>query len=254
MRISLLPKLLMIVLLLVADAGFASAAEVKVFSTPTLKSAMDVLGPQFERATGHKLMLTYNSAAALKHRIEGGEPFDVAILLPPMVDDLARQGRVATGTRTDVARSVVGVAIHAGLPKPDVNTVDALRQTLLHAKSISYAADSASGAYLVGLLDRLGIAAEAKPQLKVVPGGRVIEAVASGEAELTVITVPNIVGVPGVELAGLLPAELQHYTVFSAAIAAQPKDAKAAEALVKFLMSPQATSVLETKGLERIAH
>ena len=237
--------------LLLASVAMVEAAEVKVLSTPTLKTVLDDLGPQMERDTGHRLVIRFDSAAALKRQIEAGDPFDVTILLPPLIDDLIKQGKIAEGTRADIARTGAGVAIRAGAPKPDVSSVAALKQVLLNAKSISYAEDSASGRYFAGLLERLGIAAEVRPRLKAVPGGGVVEAVAKGEAELTVITIPNIVGVPGVEVAGLLPAELQNYTVFTAGVGADARDREAARSLIKFLLAPEATPMFAAKGMER---
>ncbi len=240
--------------LLLVQGGSCLAADLVVLSTPTLKSTLQEMGPQYEKATGNHLAMKFDSAAALKQKIEAGEPFDVAILLPPMIDGLIKDGKVSAATRTDIARSSVGMAIRAGSPKPDISSVDAFRQALLQAKSMSYASDSASSAYFLGLLDRLGIAAEVKPRLRAVPGGHVIEAVASGEADLTVITVPNIIGVPGVELAGLLPAALQHYTVFTAGVAAASANTVAARSLLDLLVSPDAARVLASKGMEPVMH
>ena len=239
---------------LFVQSGICRAADLLILSTPTLKTTLEEIGPQFEQATEHHLLMKFASAAALEHEIETGEPFDVAILLPPMIDALIKDGKVSAATRVDIARSAVGMAIRAGSQKPDIASVDAFKQALLRAKSMSYASDSASSAYFLDLLDRLGIAAEVKPRLKAVPGGRVIAAVANGEAELTVITVPNIVGVPGVELAGLLPPALQRYTVFTAGTAVGSKNQEAARSLLTLLMSPDATRVLESKGMERVMH
>ncbi|MCP4621226.1 MAG: ABC transporter substrate-binding protein [Bradyrhizobium sp.] len=240
------------VLVLLKSGVAAEAAEITIRSTPTLKTTLEELVPAFERATGHKLVTAFASAATLKQRIQEGERVDVAILLPPLIDELINQGKLIAGTRVDVSRSAVGVAIRAGATKPDVSSVAAVKQTLTDANAISYAKDSASSQYLIGLIDRLGIAAEVKPKLKAVPGGEVVEAVADGAAEVTVITIPNIIGVRGVELAGQLPAELQNYTVFSAGIGADARDRAAANAFIEFLMSPTATQVLAAKGMERI--
>lgn len=228
----------------------ASSAEIRVLSTPTLKTTLDELGPKFERATGHKLVTKFDAVAVLKRQIEAGETFDVAILLPAAIDDLIKQGKVIR--RTDISRSGVGVAVRAGASKPDVSSVDALKRTLLSANSISYSPDSASSTFFLGLADRLGIGAEVRPKLKAAPGGRVMEAVASGDADLTVITIPNIVGVPGVAVAGLLPAELQNYTVFSAGVGANAIEVNGAEELIRHLIAPETAAVLEAKGMERV--
>jgi molybdate transport system substrate-binding protein len=228
----------------------ARAAEIRVLSTPTLKTTLDELGPKFERATGHKLVTKFDAVAVLKRQIEAGELFDVTILLPVAIDDLIKQGKVVG--RTDISRSGVGVAVKAGATKPDVGSVDALKRTLLSANSISYSPDSASSTFFLGLADRLGIGSEVRPKLKAAPGGRVMEPVASGDADLTVITIPNIVGVPGVAVAGRLPAELQSYTVFSAGVGATAKEVDGAKELIRYLVAPEATAVFEAKGMERV--
>jgi molybdate transport system substrate-binding protein len=241
------------ILLLVAQAAAVSAAEITVLSTPTLKATLEKLRPEFERASGHKLVLKFDGVAPLKRQIEAGDSFDVTILLPPMIDDLTKQGKLDGSTRTDISRAAVGVAIRAGASKPDVSSIEALKQTLLKAKSMSYSPDSASGKYFAALFDRLALGAEAKSRLIPTAGAGVVDAVAKGEAELTVITVPNIVGTPGVELAGLLPEGLQNYTVFTAGVSTKAQDAEAAKTLIKFLMGPNATAVLKSKGMERVS-
>jgi molybdate transport system substrate-binding protein len=215
-----------------------------------LKTALDELGPKFERATGHKLVTKFEAVAVLKREIEAGETFDVTILLPAAIDDLIKQGRVIA--RTDISRSGVGVAVRSGAAKPDVGSVDALKGTLLGANSISYSPDSASSTFFLRLADRLGIGDQVKPKLKAAPGGRVMEPVASGDADLTVITIPNIIGVPGVALAGRLPTELQSYTIFSAGVSAAAREVDGARELIRYLGAPEATPVFEAKGMERV--
>jgi molybdate transport system substrate-binding protein len=196
-------------------------------------------------------VLKFEAVALLKRQVEAGEKFDIVILLPSMIDDLTKQGKIAGATRTDLSRAAVGVAIRAGASKPDVSSVEALKQTLRNAKSISYFPESASGKYFASLFDRLGIVG-AKSRLKSMSGSAVLDAVAKGDAELTIITVPNIIDVPGLELAGLLPEELQNYTVFTAGVSVSAKDPEAAKALIKFLMAPEATPVFKAKGMERV--
>lgn len=237
-------------LVVVMGATTAGAAEISVLSTPTMKGVLDELAPAFARATGHTLGLTFEGVLALKRRIEAGETFDAALLLPASVDDLTRSGKIAVGSRSDIARTAAGVAVRAGAPKPPVGTSEDLKRTLLAAKTISYSQDSASGSYFLHLLDRLGIETEVKPKLLAVTGRSPVEAVARGEAELTVITVPNIVGVESVALAGLLPEELQNYTTFSIGVSANAKEPKAAEQLIAFLRSPAAAAAIRSKGLE----
>ncbi len=230
--------------------ALARPADIIVFSTPTLRHALEELAPEFERSTGHRLVATYDSAAALQRRIAAGAEFDVALLLPGLIDDLAKHGRVDPASATPLARAAAGVAVHTGLPVPDVATVPALKAALIQARSYAYGPDSASGGYFVQLLDRLQVP-DAHAKLRPVAGGHVMAAVASGDADLTVITIPNIVGVPGVTLAGKLPDSLQKYTVFAAGVAASAPASAPGRELIRFLMSPPATAAFERHGLER---
>jgi len=240
------------VMALLAHGAAASAAEVTVLSTPTLKSALEKLGAQFERSSGHKLKLEYGTSAVLKRQIDAGQAFDLAILVPASLDALIKEGKIAAGTRTDISRSAVGVAIRAGAAKRDVGTIDGFKRTLLEAKSISYSGEGVSGKYFTGLIDRLGIAADVKPKLRPLPGGAVVEPVAKGEVDIAVITIANIVGVPGAEVAGLLPPELQSYTLYTAGVAAGAKNADAAKALIALLMAPETTASIVAAGMERV--
>ena len=181
-----------------------------------------------------------------------GGPFDLAILVPASLDALIKEGKVQPETRVDVARSAIGVAVKAGSPKPETDTAEALRRTLLAAKSISYSGEGASGKYFTGLLERLGIAAEVTPKLRPLPSGEAVAPVAKGEVEMAVITLANILGVPGVEIAGLLPRDMQHYTVYTAGVATTSRHAEAAKALIALLMAPDTTPAIEAAGMERV--
>jgi molybdate transport system substrate-binding protein len=239
-------------MVLLAQAGNAIPAEVKVLATTSLKATLDKLGAQFERSSGHKLTFEYGTSAPLKRKIDAGEPFDLAILVPASTDALIKAGKILAETRTDIARSAIGVAIRKGTPKRDTSSADALKRVLLEAKSISYSGEGASGKYFTGLLDRLGIAAEVKPKLRPLPSGDVVAPVAKGEVDIAVITLANIVVNPGVEIAGLLPRDLQHYTVYTAGVAAGSKNAEAARGLIALLMAPETTPSFEAAGMERV--
>jgi molybdate transport system substrate-binding protein len=237
-----------------ASAGAQQpSAEIRVLSVQPLKPLLDALGPEFERATGHKLIVKFDVSAALKRQIDAGEPFDVALILPAMVDDLLKQGKVAASTRTDIARAAIGVAVRKGAPKPDIGTVEAFKRALLEAKSIAYSAEGASGTFFKSVLERLGIAAEINAKLKPLASSAVVPSVASGEAELAVISPPAILAEPGVELVGILPKELQNYVVYTAGVSATAKDSDAAMALLKYLTTPAAMSAMKAKGLEPVA-
>jgi molybdate transport system substrate-binding protein len=246
-------RIAMATLILMTNAVTAYCADVKVFSTPTMRSTLADLAPAFTRATGHTLKITFEGVPVLKRQIEAGEMFDAAILLPAAIDDLTKQGEIAAGTRADIARTAAGVAVRAMAPKPPVSSIEDLKRTLVAAGMISYSRDSASGSYFLRLLDRLGIEGTVKPKLLAVAGRSPVDAVAHGEAELTVITVPNIVGVDGVALAGLLPEELQNYTTFSIGLSANAREPSAARQLIAFLRSPAAAAAIRSKGLEPLA-
>jgi molybdate transport system substrate-binding protein len=239
-------------MLLLAPAGDAAAAELKVVATTSLKATLDKLAPQFERSSGHKLTFEYGTSAPLKRKIDAGEPFDLAILVPASTDALIKAGKIAQDTRTDIARSAIGVAVRKGTPKRDTGSGEALKRVLKEAKSISYSGEGASGKYFTGLLEKLGIAAEVKPKLRPLPSGDVVAPVAKGEIDIAVITLANIVVNPGVELAGLLPRDLQHYTVYTAGVSSGSKNADAAKALIAHLMASEATPSFEAAGMERV--
>lgn len=228
----------------------AAADEITVFSTPSLQPVLTQLGPKFEEATGHKLNLKYAAVAALKREIDGGAAFDAALLLPAQIDDLIKEGKVVGASRMDVAVALVGVAIRQGLPKPDVGSADAFRQVLLSANSAAYGPDSASGKYFLSLIDRLGIGQQMQPKLRTVRGNPV-EAVARGEADLAVITVPNIVTVRGAEFAGVLPASLQNITTYTAATSVAAGQPASANAFLSYLNSADATAAFVAGGLQR---
>jgi molybdate transport system substrate-binding protein len=238
---------------LLAQSLAAQAAEVKLLSAAGFRGVMNELAPQFERTTSHKVVGTFDSTGALRRQIDGGESFDVVMLAPEVIDDLIKQGKVASGTRVDVARAGLGVAVRAGAAKPDIASVDGFKRALIGAKSVSYVGEGLSGAYFVGLLDRLGIAEQMKPKLKPMAVADVNKAGASGEAELVVHLIPGMQGAPGIDLVGPLPAELQTYIGFSAGLGSTAKEPEAAKALINFLKSEAAVPAIKAKGLETAA-
>jgi molybdate transport system substrate-binding protein len=225
----------------------AQAAEVTFLCSNALKAVMEELAPRFEKATGHKLAVTYGSTNPLKASIEKGEAFDLTILGDAAIDDLIKQGKLDASTRAVVARSILGVAIRKGAPKPDISTTEAFKRTLLNAKSIGYLEDGLTGTHLKVVYQRLGIAENMKSKHKNTRGA---EAVANGEVELGVTQMSEILYQKGAELAGPLPPEMQNYTNFPAAVSASAKQADAAKALLKYLASPDAARVMKARGLE----
>src|SRR5262245_13301319 len=223
------------------------ADEIKVLCTIGVKPALPEVVAEFERATGHKVSIVWGNAATLKSRYLEGERADVAVLRAAAIDDLIKAEKVSG--RIDLARSGMGFAVKAGAPKPDISSPEALKRTLLAAKSVGYSAKGASGIYFVTVLERLGIANEVKAKHKDTEGA-VGELIASGEAEIGIQQIPELAAVPGVEVIGPLPGELQVITVFSAALDAKAKDNEAAKAFVKFISGPTAAAAYKAKGLD----
>jgi molybdate transport system substrate-binding protein len=232
----------------------AQAAEVKILTTGAMKAVVLELVPQFEKETGHKAVVDNDTAGGATRRIEGGEAFDLVVNTPGGLNDLAGKGKVVGSSRVGVARVGVGVVVKEGTPLPDVSSVDAFKRALLAAKSVAYidpASGGSSGIYLAGLFDKLGIAAEIKPKAKLKQGGYVADLIASGEAELGLHQISEILPVKGVKLVGPLPAEIQNYTTYGAAVVTDAKQPDAAQALIKLLAGPSADRVLKARGMER---
>jgi molybdate transport system substrate-binding protein len=229
-------------------------AELVVFSTIGVRSAAELLFAQFDQASGHTLAVTWGTAPMLVKRIEGGDTADVVVLSRAGIDALDNLGEIAPGTDITLASSGVGIAVKAGAPKPDISTPDALKRTLLAAKSIAYSepsAGGASGVYFAKLLERMGIAEEMKPKTKYPPpGGFSANLLMTGDAELAVQQKPELLHVAGVEIVGLLPGDLNVITAFAVAIMTGGKNADAAAALIKMLQSPEAAAVFRSKGLD----
>jgi len=225
------------------------AAELKVLAGGSITGSLNELGPQFERATGHKLVIHFDSTPNLIKQATSGAPFDLAVVPVDLFKDAAAKARFVEGPTIDVARVGYGVIVRAGAAKPDVSTPDALKQTLLNAQSIAFVPESAAGAYVVKTFDRLGIAEamKAKTKAQATPA-QIAPAVAKGEAELGLFLVNVLIG-PGVELAGSFPAELQQDLVFTAAIAVDSKEAEAANAFISFLKTPSSAAVIKAKGM-----
>ena len=238
--------LLALLALLVPAAG--ETAEIKVLSTVGMQPATPELFKQFEAATGHTVAVTYGLAAVLKTKFLEGAPADVLILTAPIVEDLAKQGKVVADSKKDVARSGVGIAVKAGAPKPDISTAEALKAAVLAAKSIGYSREGASGVAFARAMERLGIAEPVKAKYKDT-GTKAGEMVAAGEIDLAAAQIPELLAVPGVEVVGPLPAELQTVTIFSVGLAAGAHDPAAAKALIEFLAGPRAAPVYKAKGL-----
>jgi molybdate transport system substrate-binding protein len=236
----------------------ASAAEIKVMISGGYSPAYKELVPQFEKATGNTVVTTFGPSMgetpqAIPNRIARGEPVDAVIMVGYAVDELIAQGKVAPRSRTDLAQVLIYMAVRAGAPKPDIGTLAAFKQALLSAKTIAYS-DSASGVYIsTDMLKRMGIADEVKDKSHKIPAEPVGGVVARGEAEIGFQPLSALRPVPGIDIVGPIPAEVQKPTVYAAGIATTAKEPAAAKALVAFLTSPAATAAVKKSGMDPMA-
>jgi molybdate transport system substrate-binding protein len=229
----------------------AQSAELRVMTSDGMKEVVKELTPEIEKTTGRKLVAQFNSSKNLRDKILAGEPFDAAIITADVLDSLIQQGKISAASRRDISRTGIGVGARAGAPKPDISTPDALKRTLLNAKSVSFNPSGASAVHIYDIFSRLGITDAMKPKLMLDPApGWPQQMVAQGKAELVMTLVPEIKFFPGVELVAPVPAEFQSYINFAAGVATNAKDAGAAEKLVEFLTGPAVPSVLKAKGME----
>jgi molybdate transport system substrate-binding protein len=236
------------------SAAWANAAEIKVLSSVALTSALGELAPLFERTSGNKLVIDYGVAAQLKERFLEGAAADVLILTRQLMDELQKQGKVTTGSLTNLGGTAVAVAVRAGAPKPDISSVEAFKRAFGSAKSVVYADPAkggASGVYFSRIIDRLGLTEQLKAKTILVPGAQAAEVVARGEAELGIAQTSEIVPVSGAELLGPFPGEIASVTVFTAGISAGSKTTESDKALIQFLSGPIAAPILKAKGFER---
>jgi molybdate transport system substrate-binding protein len=230
-------------------------AEVRVMISGGFSAAYRNLSPEFERATRNVVVTIRGPSMgetpeAIPNRLRRGEPVDVLIMVDTELDELIKQGKVVAGSRVDLARSNIGAAVRSGAPKPDISSLGALKRTLIEAKSIAYS-DSASGVYLATVVfQRLGIADQVKSKSRMIPAEPVGAVVARGEAEIGFQTVSALIPVPGIDVVGVLPPEIQKATVFSAGVAVGAKEPDAARALIRFLTSPGAAPEIAKTGME----
>ena len=245
-------------LLCLALAANAVAADIHVMISGGFSAALSALAPEFERATGNRLVVVKGPSMgatreAIPARLARGEPADVVIMAGYALDDLAKQGRIRSGSHVDLAKSTIAMAVRAGAPRPDIRTPDALKAALLAAKSVAYS-DSASGVYMSGeVFPRLDIADAMKAKGRQIAGEPVGQVVARGEAEIGFQQLSELLPVAGIDVVGPLPPELQKITIFAAGIAANAKSPEAARALIEYLASPAAHGAIRESGLEAAA-
>lgn len=236
-----------------AVALSASAAEIKVLTAGAFKPIVMSLAPAFEQRTGHKLVVDNDTAGALAKRIADGETFDVVVLTPAAIEQMTQAGKVAAGSSARLARVAIGVAVKKGAPAPDIASVEAFQRALIAARAVAYidpAAGGSSGVYLTQLFEKMGIAPQIKAKAVLVPGGLVAQRLVSGEADIAIHQISEILAVPGATLVGPIPAEIQNYTVYAGGVAATAHDPAAARAFMALLGSAEARAVLKDKGME----
>jgi molybdate transport system substrate-binding protein len=235
---------------LLSVAGMTNAAEIKVIASGGLKAAYLELVPGFERVTKHKVATAWAGSVDIMKRMQAGETFDLVIMPGASIDELIKLGKVVAGSRVDLARSGIGVAVRAGAPKPDISSGEALKRALLTASSIAYSS-SASGVYLAGLFQRMGIADALKPRIKQSPPGVPVgELIARGEVEIGFQQVSELLPVAGIDFLGPLPVEIQHFTVFSGGLHIGAKEPQAAKSLINFIKAPAAVPIIKKSGME----
>jgi molybdate transport system substrate-binding protein len=245
--------LAVIALLLASTGSLAqqpSPTAVRVLASNGVKAVMESIMPDIERAVGHPLSVEFSTASALKTKIDAGEPFDVTVLTPSIIDALIAQGTVVGASRMNFARAGVGVGARPGTPHGDISTVEGLKQTLLDAKSIAFTGDGQSRITIDKAFDTLGIAEAMRAKTVLKGPGQAPEAVAAGEADFVMTLVSEIMPVAGIELIGPLPAAVQGYISFTAGRGAKAKDRTSADAVLAYLGSPAALSALKSHGME----
>lgn len=230
-------------------SDMASAREIKVMASAAFDEAYKVLTPAFEQASGHRVVTVGAPSVDMMTRLKAAEAYDLVIMAGYFIDELIAAGVIVPGSRVDLAKSGVGVAVRAGAPRPDIGSVEAFKHTLLAAKSIAYSAGP-SGVYLAGLFQRMGIADDLKPKIKQFKGVPIGAVVARGDAEIGFQQVSELLPVPGIDFIGPLPDTIQQVTTFSAGLHAHAKEPDAAKAFVTFLTAPAADPVIEKAGMQ----
>lgn len=231
-------------------AGMAHSSEIKVMATVAVKETFLELAQQFETSSGHKVVPVWSASTDITKRVKAGETADIVIVGAGAIDELITSGKLLPGSRVDLMTSGIGVAVRAGAPKPDISSQEALKRTLLSAKSIGYST-GLSGVYMNSLFQRMGIADELKPKLKQAPPASMVgEMVARGEVDIGFHQVSELIHVAGIDYLGPLPPEIQQITTFSSGIHVGAKDPAAAKAFVDFLHSPSAAPVIKRNGMQ----
>jgi molybdate transport system substrate-binding protein len=240
------------VTIVLATAGSARAAEIKVFCTNGVRAVVEELIPRFEQSSGDKINIQFEPSTQLRKRVDAGEPFDLVIMTTTLVDEEIKAGKLAADSRTFLARSGLGMSMRAGAKKPNIGTVNGFKSALLNAESITYATQGASAVPFEVLVAKLGITAQLKPKYNLRPtAAEVGDAVATGVVEVGIAPVSEILPVRGVDLVGPFPKEIQSYVEMTGAVSASAKQKDEARKLLAFFVAPANLPVYKIKGMER---
>jgi molybdate transport system substrate-binding protein len=226
-----------------------NAAEINVMASAALKTAYLEVVPEFERSSGHKVLTSWAPTAEMAKRVGAGEVVDLVIMAAEPIDELTKSGKIMPGSKVELARSGIGVAVRPGAPRPDIGSSEALKRVLLSAKSITFST-GLSGVYVTAMFQRMGIADELKPKIKVVKGVPIALVLERGDAEIGFQQSSELLAIKGVNYVGPLPAELQYKFVFAAGVPAVAAQPEAARALARFLITPAALAAIKKSGLE----
>jgi molybdate transport system substrate-binding protein len=229
----------------------APAAEIKLLSSGAMKEIISELLPEFEKTSGHKVTPTWTGTANMIKLVGAGEVFDLVVIGVPEVDKFTAEGKFAQGSRADLARSGVGIAVKAGAPKPDISSADAVKKALLNARAVAYSTGP-SGVYVRALLDKLGVADQVVPKAKIAGSGvRVGDFLIKGESDLAFQQISELLHEHGIDYLGPLPAEIQNYTIYSSGISSAASQPDAARALQAFLRAAKAAAAYKKNGMEQ---
>jgi ABC-type molybdate transport system substrate-binding protein len=238
---------------LIALRAQTQSGALRILASNGMKGVVLELQPGIEKSIGHPLAIEFSTTTGLGQKIESGAPFDVAILASDGLDDLVKKSKLSADSRVEFAKTGIGLAVRSGAPKPDISTPAALKQTLHAAPSITWAKDGQSAPYIAEMLQRLGLVDEVKPKLMLTQGsGPAMQSVAGGQVAVVMTLMSELLTVPGIDIAGLLPPELNRYVAFGAAVNPKAANPASARALIAFLKSPSATPVYQTKGMALI--